>query len=176
MDYVIQMENLYKFFALSLNAKNMCTMVKLKRNFNNDLNLLGCFIKDFLTIENSGHAPLDENLYNDFIIYYEKNSIDIENTLEKLELYSSYYLSIVFEDIENKNILGCIQTINSCFALDVYPYIMKTLYDYYIQKIDSNKLNLMLKYLTDIVIKRVESPQLYNINLFEEYEKERLAS
>ncbi len=177
MDYILQMENLYKFFSLSLSAQNMLAMIKLKKDFNNDLNLFGCFIKDFLTIENSGQIPSDENLYNDFVIYFEKNSLCVDELIKKLKNYSSFYLSIVFEDFENKEILGYIQTINSCFALDVYPYIMKIFYDYYDQKIDDNKLNLMLKFLSDIVIERIENPQLYNnLDLIEEFKKERLIS
>jgi len=176
MDYIIQMENLYKFFSLSLNAQNMQTMLKIKRKFNNDLNLLGCFIKDFLILENGSEKVNDNNLYNDFVIYYEKNLVNLEEVLKKLDNYSTYYLSIVFENIKNMEIIGYIETINACFALDTYPLIMKLFDDYYNQKVDEKRLKNVLKSLTDIVIDRIEDSSKYNINLFEELKVERLAS
>lgn len=176
MDYIVQMENLYKFFSLSLSTQNMQKMLKLKRKFNNDFNLLGCFIKDFLMLENKNPVINDNNIYNSFIIYYEKNLINLEDILNKLENYSNYYLSIVFEDIKNMEIIGYIETINACFAIDTYPIIMRIFDDYYNQKVDGTELIRVLKLLTDIVIDRMEDNSKYDIDLFEELNIERLAS
>lgn len=176
MDYIVQMENLYKFFSLSLNAQNMQTVFELRRKFNNDYNLLGCFIKDFLTLENKDLVIKDSNLYNSFVIYYEKNLLNLEEILTKLDNYSNYYLSIVFEKIKNVEILGYIETINACFALDTYPVIMRIFDDYYNHRADDSELIRMLKLLTDIVIDRLEDTKKYDIDLFEELKIERLAS
>lgn len=169
------MENLYKFFSLSLNAQNMQTVLNIKRKFNNDLNLLGCFIKDFLILENGFEKVKDKNLYNDFVIYYEKNLLNLEEILAKLDNYSNYYISIVFEKIKNMEIIGYIETINACFAIDTYPIIMKLFDDYYNQRVDAARLKDVLKSLTDIVIDRIEDSSKYDINLFEELNIERLA-
>ena len=61
MDFTLQMENIFKFFSLSLNGEHLDLIIKLKKKFMGDLNLFGCFIKDFLTIENKNKIPKDEN-------------------------------------------------------------------------------------------------------------------
>ena len=70
MDYILQMEKLFKFFEFNLELEQMHILLKIKRNFNNDLNLMGCFLKDYLAIQNSGTITQDENLYNDFVLFY----------------------------------------------------------------------------------------------------------
>ncbi len=176
MDYIDQMEKLYKFFALTLSAEQMYRTIELKRKFSNDLNLLGCFIKDFLTIENSFKVPLDENIYTEFVLYYEKNIHNLDDILLKLKNYSKHFLDIVFETVDNKDFEGYIQTINSCYFIEVYPYLIKIFDDFYNQRVDDKNTKIMLESLVNIVIKRFENPNLNNNDIFEEIKIERLAS
>ena len=71
MDYILQIEKLFKYFEFNLNLEETRILYKIKRNFNNELNLLGCFVKDYLTIKNSGNVSEDNNIYNDFVILFE---------------------------------------------------------------------------------------------------------
>ena len=128
--------------------------------------MIGCFVKDYLSIENNGIISDDENLYNDFVIYFDKkiNENNIENTISKFYNYSNHYLLIAFEDTDDLSLLNYISTINACFALDCYPFLMKLLNDYANKKINSNSFFTMLKSLVEIVLERFENPNLYNPN------------
>ena len=66
------MEKLFKFLEFNLETDKLLVLNKLKRKFSNDLNLLGCFIKDYLIIKTSGFVPDDNEIYDEFIIFFEK--------------------------------------------------------------------------------------------------------
>lgn len=167
MDYISQMEKLYKFLELNSSTEEKITLVHIKRKFNNDLNLFGCFIKDFLTIQNKGNIPEDENLYNDFVLFFENEE---ENTkmLKKIDSLSEHYLDITFEDfrklekLNSAELITAVSTVNSCFALDCYPHLLKLIDDFLNQKIDAITFSSVLKYLSDIVILRFEDPGKYD--------------
>ncbi len=175
MDYIEQIEKLYKYFALKLEPKHLFSVTKLKGKFSNDLNLLGCFIKDFLTIENSFNIPDDEELYNEFVVYLEKNLNHMDEIIKDIQNYSTHFLNIVFETIDNKEFQGYVETINSCYFIEAYPYLIKIFDDFYNQRVDDKTTKKMLESLVNIVIKRFENPQLNNTNLLEEFRIERLA-
>jgi len=86
--------------------------------------------------------------------------------LDELSSYSKHYLSIVFEEEENENILNTIQVINSCFALDAYPALMDIMEKYKNKKIDGILFSSMLQLLTNTVLDRFEHAEKYDNDFF----------
>ena len=157
MEYINQIECLYNFFNLKLSSEQMKIALDIKKSFNNDLNLLGCFFKDYLILRNPCSIPDDSDIYNELMLCFEFSS-DIDELLDEIKNYARYYLMIVFEDIKHAEIQGIVSMINSCYELDVYPLIMKLFESYHHKKITLNKLIAMLKAIADIVIKKFENP------------------
>ncbi len=159
MDYIEQMEKLFKFLDFNLEFEQVRSIYNIKHAFNNDLNLFGCFIKDYLTVVNNKVSD-DCNLYCDFVLYFdEAKSKTKENEIVKsIFNYSRYYLWIVFETPEIKELETLINTVNSCFAMDTYPCIMRLIDDYINQKIDGKYFSQMLQFLLDIVLERFKNP------------------
>ena len=175
MDYIEQMEKLFKFLDFNLEFEQAREIYGIKHLFNNDLNLFGCFIKDYLFTVN-GKFSDDDNIYNDFVLFFEnkKNNSEIINSIKK---YSKYYLWIVFENPVIKELEEAINTINSCFALDVYPYLMKLIDNFINQKIDRNYFFEMIHFVIEEVLKRFENPKIkvnFNQILNFENKSERL--
>ena len=85
MDYILQAEKIYKYFEFNLELRQMQKALKLKKAFNNDLNLICCYIKDFLTLENNGKISNDNNIYNDFVLCFEnyKNKNNENHFIDK---------------------------------------------------------------------------------------------
>ena len=79
--------------------------------------------------------------------------------------YSKHYLTIVFEETEDENLMNALSTINACFALDCYPFLMELLDDFKNKRIDSNSFYMMLQSIVEVVLKRYENPKEYNMNL-----------
>ena len=170
MDYILQMEKLYKFFDFTLNLNEVRMMYNAKRKLNDDLNLFGSFIKDFLTIKNNGKVSDDESLYNDFVLWFESVSFETKKVSKEISEFAGYYRMIIFEEAKDDRILSAISTINACFAIDTYPNLMLLLNKYYNHKVDTQELYLMLECLTDIVLNRYENIQ-ENVLSFEDLEK-----
>ena len=126
MDYMVQTEKIFKYLDLNIEIEDKITISKIKQIFNNDLNLFGCFIKDFLMIKNPNKTIEDECLYNNFVLYFENVITKNEIKKELLEIYNfgKYYLTIVFEDTNDIELQNTILIVNSCIALDSYPYLM----------------------------------------------------
>lgn len=156
MDYILQMEKLYKFLEFTLDFSEIRVMYNIKHKFNNDLNLFASFIKDFLTIKNNGVISSDDALYDDFVIWLENGCENKEKCIKEISEYAKYYLMIVFEDIEDENVLSAISTINACFAIDCYPNLMSAFNKYYNHRMDRNIFYKMLELITDVVLKRYE--------------------
>lgn len=165
MDYIIQMEKLFKFLELSLELEEKIELINIKKDFNNDLNLFGCFVKDFLTIENSGKISKDENIYNDFVICFDKYLSNNKSKIfiNRFNSYSKHYLSIAFEETQDRILLSTIATVNSCFCLECYPILMEIMDDFLNLKIDRNSFALMLKFITDEVIKKFANNEEQNL-------------
>lgn len=156
MDYILQMEKLFKFLEFNLETDKLLVLNKLKRKFSNDLNLLGCFIKDYLIIKTSGFVPDDNEIYDEFIIFFEKQK-DKNEIIDEILRYSKYYLMLVFEESDNEFCLNLICVINSCFSMEYFPSVIKLFDDYYYcKKIDGNTFLRVVKLLSDNVIQRFE--------------------
>ena len=94
----MQTEKIFKYLDLNIEIEDKITISKIKQIFNNDLNLFGCFIKDFLMIKNPNKTIEDECLYNNFVLYFENVITKNEIKKELLVIYNfeKYYLTIVF--------------------------------------------------------------------------------
>ena len=173
MDYILQIEKLNKYLDFNLEPKDKLLLKQLNMSFNNDLNLIGCFLKDFLTLENNGKISDDEYIYNDFVLCFEKykdKNQELE-LLNKILEYSEYYLTIAFEDTQDRVLLNTIVSINSCFSMEYYPFMMELMDKKLNNKIDSISFALMLQFITDIVFKNFESQKQSEINLLDLREK-----
>lgn len=167
MDYILQIEKLEKYLDFNLEIKDKLLLKQLKTSFNNDLNLIGCFLKDFLTLENNGKISNDEYIYNDFVLCFERykeNNSEIELLNTILE-YSEYYLTIAFEDTQDRILLNTIVSINACFNIEYYPFMMELMHKKLNNKIDGISYALMLQFITDDVFRNFESEKQVNINL-----------
>ena len=164
MDYILQTEKIYKYLEFNLELSQSKQMLKLKKNFNNDFNLLGGYIKDFLQLENNGKISADEEIYNDFVLCFEKyKNKNKENSLiKKLLKYGDYYLTLVFEDTSDRVLLNTIVSVNSCFNIEYYPFLMELMDKHANKKIDGISYALMLQSITDTVFKNYETEQYKN--------------
>ena len=169
MDYILQAEKIYKYFEYNLELRQMQKAIKKKKAFNNDLNLICCYIKDFLTLENNGKISNDNNIYNDFVLCFEnyKNKNNENHFIDKLLKFSDYYLTLVFENTKDKVLLNTIASVNSCFNIEYYPFLMELMDEYTNKNIDSISYALMLQYITDTVFKNFEALKENTISLVE---------
>lgn len=115
--------------------------------------LLGEFLKDFITIQNNGHIP--SALYKEFKAYF--NNIlkfqTLEKTMRNLEKFAKYYLQIVNSDFEDAQIKAQFESINQAKAVDTYAYLMEVLDDLALGHINDDILgdilNLVNSFITD---------------------------
>jgi len=159
MEYIEQVERIYKYFEYNLDFNFMRSMIEMKHEFNNDLNLIGCFFKDYLIVKNPSKVPDDDKVADEFILYFEDETskFPCEYSINEIRKYAKYYLSIVFEDFNDENILITVSTVNSCFAMQYYPVIMRLLNKHYNQNLIGRRFKLMLDSLVDIAIDNFES-------------------
>ena len=170
MDYILQAEKIIKYLEFNLEFQDIRRIREIIKNiFHNDLNLFGCFLKDFLTIENRGEVPDDDYIYNDFVLCFErqKDKQEISNFLDKISRYTKHYLSLVFEDTHDRVLLSTIASINSCYAIEYYPFMIELIDSFTIGKIDSISYALMLQSISDKVFKNFESDKPFEISLID---------
>ena len=180
MEYILQTEKIFKYLDLNLDAEEKLSLIKLKRKFNNDLNLLGCFIKDFLIFKNNGKTLKNDDIYFEFVNFFENKEELNQIFLKEINSLSNYYLEIVFEDfraLEKYNcgeLITAVTTANSFFALEFYPHLLKLIKDYSDKKINGNSFSLMLKSLSDIIVseKSENFENLENVPDFSMFENE----
>ena len=165
MEYMDQIEKLYKYFEFNLEINLMHSMTDLKHRFNNDFNLIGCFLKDYLVVKTGKKLDNDEYLYDEFVMFFEQESktLPSEFLINEIVKYSKYYLSIVFEDFTDENIQIAVSTINSCFALEYYPVIMKILNKYYSGGLTVQNFKILLDSVVDVAIKNFEQTDILEI-------------
>ena len=158
MEYIDQVEKLFKYFECNLGLDLVRSIIKLKRSFNNDYNLIGCFLKDYLMVKNYKKVTDEDDLADEFILYFEQESSRFpkEYLINEIIKYSKYYLSIVFEDFRDSDILIAISTINSCFAIEYYPIFMKILNKFYSHGITERQFKILLESVVDVAIKNFE--------------------
>jgi len=171
MDYILQAEKIFTYLKFNFELPDCRKINLMKRGFNSDYNLFGCFIKDFLILKTGKRHIEDDKIYELFVLYFEENITTKERILNELKNYSEYYLMIVFEKCENPEILSAISTINLCYCMEVYPILLEILDNYFNDIVDVNITIKMLKSLVSIVLYRFESEAGYDIDFKEELRK-----
>ena len=164
MDYLEQTEKLYKYFEFNLEINLLRKVIDMKHNFNNDYNLIACFLKDYLVVV-ANKKIADSSLYDEFVLYFEKEIklLPKEFIINEFIKYSKYYLSIVFEDFTDNDILIAVSTVNACFAIEYYPILMKTMDKYYSNLIDKKQFKALLDSIVDVAIKNFEEYDIVGI-------------
>lgn len=89
------------------------------------------FMRDYLTIKNSGNIPIIDEVYAEFKSHVRRlKGEDIKNIVSDIYLYSKYYVRLAFlkeEDPELKKVLEYIKDLRVDVA---YPFLMEVYYDY----------------------------------------------
>ena len=168
MDYILQAEQICKYLEFNLEPQDIRGIKNtIKKIFCNDLNLFGCFIKDILALENEGRISSDDYVYNDFVLCFEKykNNNKELSFIEKIIRYSKYYISLIFEQSDDRVLLSTITSINSCYFIEYYPFVMELIDSFTFGKIDRISYALMLQLITDEVFKNFESDKAHEISL-----------
>ncbi len=168
MDYILQAEHIYKYLEFNLDTQDIRGIKNtIKKAFCNDLNLFGCFIKDILTLENEGKISDDDYIYNDFVLCFEnyKNNNSQLSFIDKIIRYSKYYISLVFEECEDRVLMNTITSVNSCYSIEYYPFLMELIDNFTIGKIDRISYALMLQLITDEVFRNFESEKIKEVSL-----------
>ncbi len=166
MDYTEFVEKVLSYLKFNLEFEELEKILVLKRSFNNDLNLIGCFLKDYLILKNNNENFEDCELYNKFVLFFEKNKSNKMKILNDIIKFSKYYLMIVFEKSENIEFLSIFSTINLCCCLDCYPLMMKILDDYFEMRINEITAYKMFQSILNVVLDRFESPDDYDIDFY----------
>lgn len=166
MDYILQTEKIFKFLEFNLELPHAKSLLKFKKIFNNDLNLIGGYIKDFLTLQNNGKVSDDDYIYNDFVLCFE-SSKNKNQFINKLINYANYYITLVFEDTKDRVLLNTIVSVNSCFNMEYYPFLMELMDKYLNKKIDGISYALMLQFITDTVFKYFEEEKAVEVSLID---------
>ena len=162
MDYILQIEKIITYLKLNYSPAELLILDVIKRKFNQDFNLLGCFLKDYLILKTAKNVD-DSELYDNFVLYFEEN-IELRDTfLKDLNNYANYYLMIVFEKVENVEINCAISTINSCYCMGCYPLLMEILDNYFNEIVDYNTIYSMLKSLVNVVLYDFENTSCQKI-------------
>ncbi len=117
-------------------------------------NLLEKFFIDYLTIQNNGIITKKENLFANFVDFYQKASRfqDKEIIIKNIFRYSVYYRKITFADISDGDIRIKIKKINAYNAKDAYPFLMEVFEDFEFAHIN----RAMLLEILDTVIGFIE--------------------
>ena len=161
MEFLEQAEKLFNFFELNLSKTNSKLIIDFKNRYNNDYNIIGSFVKDYLTLKNNFIITKNENIFCDFIehFYSSVKKIGQDETIKDFYQYAKCYLILIFErkfefdEIDNE-IIGYIETINLFFTMELYPYLLEKLYKFLNRMIDRKNFSIMLKFLVDIVVER----------------------
>ena len=116
--------------------------------------LLEEFFLDYLTIQNNGVIPKKENLFSNFVEFYQKVSKFQKKDLiiKNIFRYSVYYLKILFSDVKDDEIRIRIKKINAYKAKDAYPFLMEVFEDFEFAHIN----RAMLLEILDMVIGFIE--------------------
>ena len=72
MDYILQIEKIITYLKLNYSPAELLILDVIKRKFNQDFNLLGCFLKDYLILKTAKNVD-DSELYDNFVLYFEEN-------------------------------------------------------------------------------------------------------
>lgn len=95
-------------------------------------NLLEKFLVDYLTIQNNSVIPQRENLFKEFLSFYQR-IVKFQNRsliIKNIYRYSIYYIRLIFADLKDDEIRKKIKMINALKATDSYPFLMEVFEDF----------------------------------------------
>ncbi len=117
-------------------------------------NLFSRFLVDYLTIQNNGLIPKNNELFDKFVGFYKNASKfqQKEIIIKNIFRYSVYYLKIIFADISDTDIRVRVKKINAYNAKDAYPFLMEVFEDFEFAHIN----RAMLLEILDTVIGFIE--------------------
>lgn len=140
--------NVYTTFWLEMEHSFLDAGEKVKKN------LLERFLKDYLTIQNNGVIPKKEDMFQNFVDFYQEASRfqKKELIIKNIFRYSVYYLKITFAQLSDEDIRVKIKKINAYNAKDAYPFLMEVFEDFEFAHIN----RAMLLEILDTVIGFIE--------------------
>ncbi len=161
MEFIEQIERFFDFLKSNLSDFEYESVSVVKEKFNNDYNLIGSYLKDYLTLKNDYLVCEDNKVYSEFVRYFTNctNTKGTNYFLNDFCSFADYYLVLIFErkfhfSLIDNEILGYIETLNLFFAIELYPYLLEKLDRFLNLKIDRNIFSSVLKLLVDIVVER----------------------
>ena len=114
----------------------------LEASENLQQSVLEKFFIDYLTIQNNGKIPQKEDLFLNFVDFYQK-AIKFQRKeliIKHIFRYSVYYLKILFSKLSDEKIRVKIKKINAYNAVDAYPFLMEVFEDYEFAHINKSML------------------------------------
>ena len=118
--------DVYNNYWLEMEEVFLQTSEKLNEN------LLERFLVDYLTIQNNATIPKKENLFKEFLNFYQ-SIIKFQNrslVIKNIFRYSVYYIRLIFADLKDEEIRKKIKMINALNAVDSYPFLMEVFEDF----------------------------------------------
>lgn len=124
-----------------------------EKNLDSNINK---FLVDYLTIQNNGLIPKQNNLYKDFVEFFNKLTKyrTKDEAVKHIYRYANYYTRIINSDIKDADLKVKLNEINSCKAYDTYPYLMEVFEDYEYAHINKHILLEILDMVILFVNKR----------------------
>lgn len=118
--------DIYNTYWLDMEEVFLSTSEKLNEN------LLEKFLIDYLTIQNNAVIPKKENLFKEFLGFYQRISKFQNRSLiiKNIYRYSVYYIRLIFADLKDDEIRKKIKKINALKAKDAYPFLMEVFEDF----------------------------------------------
>lgn len=94
-----------------------------------DINVFDKFMRDYITVK-TGKIPNINAIYTSFKSYY-KGNFTVEEIMKELYRYADYYLKIVYQKEQDRELRQCFVDIKALNVEVSYPVLLK-LYDDYI--------------------------------------------
>lgn len=128
--------DIYNTYWLDMEEVFLSTSEKLNEN------LLEKFLIDYLTIQNNAVIPKKENLFKEFLSFYQRISKFQNRSLiiKNIYRYSVYYIRLIFADLKDDEIRKKIKKINALKAKDAYPFLMEVFEDFEFAHINRSML------------------------------------
>jgi uncharacterized protein with ParB-like and HNH nuclease domain/predicted transport protein len=113
------------------------------------------FIRDYLTIKNSGKIPIIGEVYADFKNYVRNlKEEDIKNIVADIYLYSKYFVKLTSSKEEDEEIRKILSDIKDLKVDVAYPFLLEVYDDYRQQRINREEFMEVLKLVESYVFRR----------------------
>ena len=166
MEFIEQIERFFNFLKSNLSDFDYKSISDMREKFNNDYNLIGSYVKDYLTLKNDYLICDNNKIYSEFVRYFTNctSTKGINYFLDDFCLFADYYLILIFERKFHFSLIDN-EILNLFFAIELYPYLLEKLDKFLNLKIDRNIFSSVLKLLVDIVVDRDIKNSQEEINL-----------